>query len=153
MTVAELATILDRLEERGRRVTEPRLRVIHAIASAPSGLTVEEVMRLAPGAGRATVFRTVRLLQELGIVCRVLMEDGRPQYRLARRGHHHHLVCVSCGRIEDFTSCSVADLVEELTRNTEYVVEGHWLEVYGRCHACRLLDSRPVEAPITPERR
>lgn len=152
MTAAELVTILDRLEERGHRVTEPRLRVIRAIASAPGGLAVDEVLRRARGAGRATVFRTMRLLLELGIVCRVLMEGGRVQYRLARRGHHHHLVCVGCGRIEDFTSCSVADLIQELTRSTEYAVEGHWLEVYGRCRACHP-DPHRGEALATSEQR
>src|SRR3990172_9979492 len=87
--------------------------------------------------GRATVFRTIRLLTERGVVCRVLLEDGSLHYRLSRRGHHHHLVCLNCGGVRDLDECAVGDLVRELSRASGYEIEGHWLEVYGRCASCR----------------
>jgi Fur family ferric uptake transcriptional regulator len=95
------------------------------------------MMREARAVGRATVFRTMRLLTELDIVCRVLLEDGSLRYRVSRRGHHHHLVCVSCGNVKDLDECAIADLVRELAAATQYQIEGHWLEFYGRCAACR----------------
>lgn len=55
---------------------------------------------------------------------------------MGRRGHHHHLVCNECGAVEDFTACDVAELVGELTRRTNFTIDGHWLEVYGRCNSC-----------------
>jgi Fur family ferric uptake transcriptional regulator len=81
----------------------------------------------------------MKLLTDLNVVCRVLMDDGTLHYRVSARGHHHHLVCRDCGRVEDFTQCDVTALVNELAKNTQYDIEGHWLEVYGRCDACRVL--------------
>src|SRR3989304_3281786 len=63
--------------------------------------------------------------------------DGSLHYRVSRRGHHHHLVCVSCGNVQDLDECVVGDLVRELAASTEYEIEGHWLEFYGRCATCR----------------
>lgn len=135
--------IIERLEMRGHRVTASRRRVLDAILAQPSHFTVDDVLRATRKVGRATVFRTVKILTDLNLVCRVLLEDGTLHYRLSTRGgHHHHLVCRDCGRVEDFTTCDVGALVRELSRATDYEIEGHWLEVYGRCHACRLL--RPV---------
>lgn len=131
--------VIERLEMRGHRITGSRRRVIDAVLAQPSHFTVDDVLRQSRGVGRATVFRTMRLLTDLNIVCRVLIDDGTLHYRLSTRGHHHHLVCRDCGRVEDFTNCDVTPLIEQLASATRYEIEGHWLEVYGRCHACRLL--------------
>jgi len=127
-------------------MTASRRRVLEALVRAPAHFTVEDLFGLAPGVGRATVFRTMKLLQDLNVVCRVRMEDGSLHYRLSTRGHHHHLVCRTCGRVEDFSTCDVASLVDDLSRNTAYEIEGHWLEVYGRCASCRILES--VAVPV-----
>ena len=142
--MSDLDLIIQRLELRGHRITGSRRRVLEALVAAPAHFTVDDVLRLAPDVGRATVFRTMKLLQDLNVVCRVLMEDGSLHYRLSTRGHHHHLVCRQCGRVEDFSTCDVSSVVEQLTRNTEYEIEGHWLEVYGRCSSCRILESAGV---------
>jgi Fur family ferric uptake transcriptional regulator len=138
--MSDLDLIIERLEMRGHRVTGSRRRVLEALVAAPAHFTVEDVLRDVPGVGRATVFRTMKLLLDLNVVCRVLMEDGSLHYRLSARGHHHHLVCRSCGRVEDFSTCDVASLVEQLTASTDYEIEGHWLEVYGKCASCRILE-------------
>jgi Fur family ferric uptake transcriptional regulator len=136
--MTELDLVAERLEMRGLRLTPARRAVLAAVLDAGPHFTVEEVYQRARGVGRATVFRTMRLLQHLNMVCRVLLDDGRLHYRLNRtRGHHHHLVCRECGRVEAFTDCHVPALVEEVARRTDYQIEGHWLEVYGRCRACR----------------
>jgi len=142
--MSELDLIIQRLDLRGHRMTGSRRRVLEALVAAPAHFTVDDVLRLAGGVGRATVFRTMKLLQDLNVVCRVLMEDGSLHYRLSTRGHHHHLVCRNCGRVEDFSTCDVSSLVRDLTRSTEYEIEGHWLEVYGRCASCRLLERAAV---------
>ena len=100
----------------------------------------------ADKAGAAVGEAATQPLQDLNVVCRVLMEDGSLHYRLSARGHHHHLVCRTCGRVEDFATCDVSSLVRELARNTAYQIEGHWLEVYGRCASCRILEQ--VEARV-----
>ncbi|OGO48368.1 MAG: hypothetical protein A2W34_06750 [Chloroflexi bacterium RBG_16_64_32] len=79
----------------------------------------------------------MRLLTDMDIVCRVLLEDGSLRYRVSRSGHHHHLVCVSCGNVQDLDECAVAGLVREIAAANRYEIDGHWLEFYGRCAACR----------------
>ena len=136
--MTELDLVAERLEMRGLRLTPARRAVLAAVLEAGPHFTVDDVCKRARGVGRATAFRTMRLLQHLNVVCRVLLDDGSLHYRLNRtRGHHHHLVCTGCGRVEAFTNCGVPALAEEVARRTDYEIEGHWLEVYGRCRACR----------------
>ena len=142
--MSDLDLITERLEMRGHRITPSRRRVLAAILAQRAHFTVDDVLRSTRRVGRATVFRTIRLLLDLNVLCRVLLEDGTLHYRLSARGHHHHLVCAGCGRVEDFTRCDVASLVRELARATDYEIEGHWLEVYGRCQACRALAPEPA---------
>ena len=80
----------------------------------------------------------------------MLLEDGTLHYRLSMSGHHHHLVCRDCGRVDDFTTCDVGALVREVQAATDYEIEGHWLEVYGRCQTCRLLRPVATEALAAP---
>ncbi len=154
-----LAAVVQQLEDRGHRVTAPRLAVLAAAADAGDQFSAEEIDRQLPHVGRATVFRTLKLLLDIGIFCRVLLDDGNLRYRWSRRGHHHHLVCNDCGAVQDFTACDVADLVGELTRRANFTVDGHWLEVYGRCGDCSTRAARAVPArygasppPPPPER-
>jgi Fur family transcriptional regulator, ferric uptake regulator len=143
--MSDIDLVIERLEMRGHRITGSRRRVLDAVLSQEGHFTVDDVLRRTRKVGRATVFRTMKILLDLNIVCRVLLEDGTLHYRLSTRGHHHHLVCMDCGRVEDFTTCDVASLVRDLANATDYEIEAHWLEVYGRCHACRLLKREPAE--------
>jgi Fur family transcriptional regulator, ferric uptake regulator len=142
--MSDIDLIVERLEMRGHRITGSRRRVLDAVLAQPAHFTVEDVLRSTRNVGRATVFRTMKLLLDLNIVCRVLLDDGTLHYRVSTRGHHHHLVCRDCGRVEDFTNCDVTSLVRELAKSTDYEIEAHWLEVYGRCHTCRVLKKEPA---------
>jgi len=135
--MTELESVIRRLEALGHRVTPSRVAVIASVLSQRGHFSVDDILRRARAVGRATVFRTMRLLTGLDVVCRVLLDDGSLRYRVSRRGHHHHLVCVSCGNVRDLDECAVGDLVRELAAATEYDIEGHWLEFYGRCASCR----------------
>ncbi len=127
---------IERLEQSGHRITAPRRAVLAAAAAAGDQFSGDQIAHRLPGIGRATVFRTLKLLVELNIFCRVLRDDGDLRYRWSRHGHHHHLVCAGCGGVQDFTACDVTSLVNEIVQRTGFTVEGHWLEVYGRCAAC-----------------
>jgi Fur family ferric uptake transcriptional regulator len=135
--LSDIDVIIERLEGRGHRVTESRRRVLAAALAQPAHFTVDDVLHKTRGVGRATVFRTIKLLLDLNILCRILLDDGTLHYRVSTRGHHHHLVCNDCGRVEDFTRCDVPSLVRRITRGSGYEIEGHWLEMYGRCRDCR----------------
>jgi Fur family ferric uptake transcriptional regulator len=138
--VTDIDLIIERLELRGHRITQSRRRVLDAVLAQPAHFTVDDVLRRTRRVGRATVFRTMKILLDLNIVCRVLLDDGTLHYRLSTGRHHHHLVCTNCGRVEDFSNCDVTSLTRDLQKATQYEIEAHWLEVYGRCQSCRLLD-------------
>lgn len=142
--MSDIDLIVERLALRGHRLTGSRRLVLEAVVGQPGHFTVDDVLHSTPQVGRATVFRTIRLLLDLNVVCRVLLDDGTLHYRISIRGHHHHLVCRGCGRVEDFTTCDVKQLVGQLASATDYQIEGHWLELYGRCGACAL--AAPAEA-------
>ncbi len=134
---SSLATqLLETLEERGHRSTSPRRAVVNAIAGQNKHFTAEELRGQLPGVGRATIYRSLRLLVESGVLCRVLLEEGNLHYQLSHRGHHHHLLCVECGSSQDLLGCDIEDLLQTVSAAHEFQLSGHWLEVYGRCHAC-----------------
>lgn len=134
----EVDSVIRRLEALGHRITPARLGIISAVLTQSGHFSVDDILRQARNVGRATVFRTMRLLTDLDILCRVLLEDGSLHYRVSRRSHHHHhLVCVSCGNVRELEDCAVGDLLLDLAAATGYDIEGHWLEFYGRCSECR----------------
>lgn len=135
--MSALEEIARQLEARGYRVTPSRRAVIAAVLQQRHHFTVDDLLRRCRGTGRATVFRTVRLLSEIGVVCRVLMEDGSRHYAVSRREHHHHLVCTACGQVQDLDQCAIEGALRELSQSSGYEIDGHWLELYGRCRACR----------------
>jgi Fur family ferric uptake transcriptional regulator len=133
-----LESIVRQLQEQKYRITPSRLAVVEAALDRSGHFSVDDIVSQVPGVGRATVFRTMKLLSEMGIVCRVLVEDGSLRYRLSQRhDHHHHLVCVSCASVQELDACIDPEVLDELARSTGYEIEGHWLEFFGRCTACR----------------
>lgn len=133
--------IVEQIEACGHRATISRRAIVRQVLASPPHFTAEELARRLPAIGRATLFRTMKLLQDLGVVCRVVMEDGSLHYRLSSSGHHHHLVCVGCGRVEDFSDDEIRRLIDDLGRSTRYRIEGHWLDVHGRCESCAALEA------------
>ncbi|MSQ13066.1 MAG: transcriptional repressor [Dehalococcoidia bacterium] len=133
--------LLHRLAESGARLTPTRAAVLRALTSRSDGFTVEELCGDVRPVGRATVFRTVRLLLQKGLVCKLAMGDATPRYALSRSGHHHHAVCVRCGAVDDFRGCDLDDLVQRVAAAAESEVLGHRLEVYVVCAQCRRNDA------------
>lgn len=126
-----------RLAEVGHRVTGPRRAVIDAISAIEGPFTIEELSAAAPGVGRATVFRTMKLLQEADVVCRMVLEDGGVRYELSGGAHHHHLICSSCGDIAEFSDPELDALIQRNAQGHTFQLGAHSLELYGRCAACR----------------
>jgi Fur family ferric uptake transcriptional regulator len=126
-----------RLERLGLRVTAPRRELLAAITDLGDHFSAERLAEAAPGVGRATVFRTLRVLLDAGVVCQVVEPDGGIEYRVTALGHHHHLLCADCGAVDDFAGCDISDLLEELAARTGYEISAHRLEVYGRCADCQ----------------
>lgn len=125
------------LEEEGHRVTLTRRAVLKVIAESPAPLTAEDISDEVPEIGRATVFRTVKLLHELGVVCRVTMENGGVRYVMAAQEHHHHLVCSTCGTVREFACPQLDQAIQAEARNADFELHGHTVELYGICSDCR----------------
>ena len=133
-------TIASLLATKGHRLTAGRRAVVEAVLAGDDLFSVADIQRLVPRIGRATVFRTMRLLVALDLVCRVRLEDGTPRYRLrAAPQHHHHLVCTGCGSVEDFSDCDLDAMSEALAGRTKYEIRGHRLEMFGLCPTCRVV--------------
>jgi Fur family transcriptional regulator, ferric uptake regulator len=132
----EAQLLLDDLRDQGFKITSPRHVVIESVVGRDDNFTAEELAsELA--IGRATVYRTLKLLVDQGLVCRVVLNDGAVCYRAAHRSHHHHLVCVSCGATEDVHLADVENVIDGVRSATQYDIVGHRIEIYGFCPNCK----------------
>ena len=146
----EADAVLERLEQRGYRPTGPRRVVVDEILSRRVPFTSAEllgsVQAHSPGIGRATVFRTIDLLSRMGILQRIHQDPdgGRCHAYLACSDtHHHHLICNVCGKVTDFREEAGLDaLVRQIEQHTDFKVEGHRLELVGRCATCQATAAR-----------
>ena len=135
--------LLDTLGEQGYRSTSPRKAVAQAIAGKQGHFTAEQLRQELREVGRATIYRSLKLLVDSGALCRVLLEDGKLHYQLSHQGHHHHLLCVECGASQDLLGCDIEDLLHQVSAAHNFQLSGHWLEIYGRCY-----DSQPQAATV-----
>ena len=142
--LASLESIEHALEREGVRLTGPRRALVEVMRGLGDHFGADELVAATPAVGRATVFRTLRLLQDLGIVCQVVLDGGTVAYRLASGEHHHHLVCSECGAVSDFASGDLEGVLQEIARRTGYRVDAHRLEVYGLCPECRAAAPAPA---------
>lgn len=122
----------------GARATPQRRLLLELIAGWPGRFTpldvYDEARKRQPGVGLATVYRTVELLRQNGSV-RALRGEGVPAYVRCRPEHHHHLVCLTCGAVEETELCSVPSAAE-LRRRHGFAVQEHELDLYGTCARC-----------------
>ena len=120
------------------RLTPQRRALLDLIADREGSFTAVDLFQQArkrkPKLGLATVYRTVDLLRRTGSV-RPLAGDARPAYVRCDPGHHHHLVCLSCGAVEETELCG-APSPAELRRRYGFQAEGHELDIYGTCGRC-----------------
>lgn len=142
----DIEWILQRLDGEGYRVTGPRRTVLEGVVGHRAPFTSSELLsaiqRRDPSIGRATVFRTLDLLTRLGVVGRIHRDAGNGRchaYLACDDSHHHHLICNSCGTVTDFTEDKELDaLARKIEQRTAFQVEGHRLELIGRCPACQI---------------
>lgn len=142
MSRAVANAVLRRLGTDGRRQTTPRATVIAAALRRAQPFTAQELVRelARRGIGRATVFRTLDLLVSLDVLSRIHgIEQGSRciRYTACAPSHHHHLVCRSCGKVEEIRASGLEERIEALARARGFQPLGHGLEVQGICAACR----------------
>ncbi|MDX1599921.1 MAG: Fur family transcriptional regulator [Anaerolineales bacterium] len=130
------------LHKSGYRVTGPRLAVAKVLLEADDWLAPEEIHRRGQtyhaALGLVTVYRTLDLLEELGRVRRIHVNDGCHGYVRTELSHGHHLVCRSCQQVVEFPGSEDLDgLMEGLAQRTGFLIEDHLLELSGVCPGCQ----------------
>ncbi|SET83907.1 Fur family transcriptional regulator [Oceanicella actignis] len=128
-------SIIERCEAKGLRMTGQRRLLARLLQEADDHPDVEELHRRAAqedaNISLATVYRTVKLLEEAGILEKVDFGDGRARYEDAEREHHDHLIDLTTGDVIEFVDPEIEELQERIARRLGYELRGHKLELYG----------------------
>lgn len=137
-------TWLEQLQASGCRITTPRRAIVNIMANSSHALEAIEIFDLSredhPRLGLVTVYRTLDMLEQLGLVQRVHQPDGCHLYLRAPEGHEHILLCRSCRRTDYFSGDDLSDLIEVTSQNSGYEIEEHWLQLFGLCASCQQLN-------------
>jgi len=128
-------TIISRCETNGLRMTGQRRIIAQVLEDSDDHPDVEELYARASaldaGISIATVYRTVKLFEEAGILDRLEFGDGRARYEDADRDHHDHLIDMNSGEVIEFVDPEIEALQEKIAAKLGYELRGHRLELYG----------------------
>jgi Fe2+ or Zn2+ uptake regulation protein len=132
------------LTEAGIRFTEGRRQVIAALLEADGPRSAAELhLQIAAAVPLSSLYRSLAVMAEADVLAPHHGTKGVTRYELAEwlTGHHHHLVCVDCGTVDDIElppplESTLHDLVEVVADSGDFAAAGHALEVVGRCKAC-----------------
>ena len=129
------------LAGKGRRNTRSRKAVADVLEKAELPVTVEEIHQKVRGMGfstnLSTVYRTLELMESMGLVEKSVMMGSRACYQLVNNGHRHHVVCTGCHRMIPIAGCPLETLEKNIGEATKFDITGHKLELYGLCPACK----------------
>jgi Fur family ferric uptake transcriptional regulator len=132
---------LDTLQDKGYRLTESRRVVIEVLAGSNRALDAAEVFGLArrrySSLGLVTVYRTLAKLEELDLIQQVHQPDGCEAYIASLPGHQHLLICRGCGRTEYFRGDKLDGLMTRVERESGFLIQDHWLQLFGLCADCQ----------------
>lgn len=139
-----------RFRGNGYRLTVSRQAILSALSRTSKHLSAEDIYlsvhKVYPAIGLTTVYRTLELLVQMGLVFKFDFGDGRARYELTqgpRTRHHHHLICMKCGRVIDYTDfvSKETDLIQKtekaLTEKYKFKVSSHQIHFWGLCERCR----------------
>jgi Fur family ferric uptake transcriptional regulator len=140
----------------GYRLTIPRQAILDVLSRTSKHLSAEDIYlavhKVYPAIGLTTVYRTLELLVQMGLVFRFDFGDGRSRYELAKGPnvkHHHHLVCTSCGRIIDYSELIdeeaklLGEIEKTLSNKYRFKIHGHQIHFLGLCDKCSPASTNP----------
>jgi Fur family ferric uptake transcriptional regulator len=135
--------VATRLRAVGQRLTANRQALLDALTAAARPLTIPEILDDRPDLAQSSVYRNLVVLEEADVVHRVVGTDDFARWELTEdlAGHHHHLICAQCGRVEDVPASaglerSVAAAAAAITRTTGFRTQHHRLDLVGVCESC-----------------
>jgi Fe2+ or Zn2+ uptake regulation protein len=137
------ATALERLRDVDQRYTTGRRTIVEELAAAGRPLTMSELLSQRADLAQSSAYRNLTSLEQAGVVHRIVGTDEYARFELAEdlAGHHHHLICSSCGAVADFTispelEAALADAFSEAAGAAGFAAEHHRLDLLGRCGRC-----------------
>lgn len=133
-----------RLAAADQRYTSSRRALVDTLMAAGRPLTIPEIISASPELPQSSAYRNVTTLMEVGIVRRVSGTDDHGRFELAEElsGHHHHLVCASCGAVNDVSSSprlerALAEAARAAAQEWDFEITDHNFDLVGLCHECR----------------
>jgi Fur family transcriptional regulator, ferric uptake regulator len=140
VTRADLSAVYRELSRSGCRVTQQRKAIVAEFAGQQRYVTPQELhARLAarrPRIGLATVYRTLEVLERIGAASRALRPSGEASYLFCAGAHHHHAVCVNCGKVDDVPCGSAERFARTLATRLHFRLTQHRVELLGLCERC-----------------
>lgn len=130
------------LKKAGLKITLPRTKILQILESAQDHhLSAEDVYRILVDAGEdiglATVYRVLTQFEEAKLVVRHNFAEGHSVFELDHGEHHDHLVCVKCGRVDEFVDHVIEKRQREVANEAGFSITDHSLNIYGICGACQ----------------
>jgi len=129
------------LQDLGYRLTPQRLMVLEMIAESTDHISAEDIYERIkpryPHINISTIYRTLELLKQLGLVTVTDMGDGRITYHYADKGHHHHLICHRCGGKLELDESLFVPLKKTLMKEYGFQADLRHLAIFGRCRTCQ----------------
>lgn len=129
------------LQQKGHRLTAARRAIVHTLVNRGGHVSADELVNLVqqetPGVGRMTVYRTLDLLAELGLIRPIYQGSGAAHYVIMDSGHHHHLICSNCEGVFEFDECTVEEIAQQVSGRYHFRIQGHLLEFFGLCQRCQ----------------
>lgn len=139
------ASIVERLNDADLRYTAGRRALVLGLRSAQGPVTLPELLDLAPDLATSSAYRNLSLLEDAGVVRRVVTSDDHSRFELAESltEHHHHLICQQCGLVRDVTLADPLERVldeafDEVAAREGFTLTNHAIDIYGLCPDCGL---------------
>ncbi|MFN2613186.1 MAG: Fur family transcriptional regulator [Actinomycetota bacterium] len=133
----------ERLRRAGQRYSANREALVETLRNATKPLTIPEILKTNRTLPMSSAYRNLAILEQAGVVHRIVTRDEFARYELAEdlTTHHHHLICVSCGGVEDFTAPSrfeesATSALGKVASKAGFTIRSHRLDVLGLCKTC-----------------
>ena len=150
--VDRFAIFKEHLRRQGLKSTAQRDDIAHVFFASNRHISVEElyndVKRVNPRIGYATVYRTMKLLTECGLAAERHFRDAEARYESTEGHHHDHLICESCGKIVEFEEERIEALQAAVAQRLGFQFTGHKMELYGLCSDCRKRSTARTRTPL-----
>jgi Fur family transcriptional regulator, ferric uptake regulator len=132
---------LAHMKENGYRLTGARSVIVEILAGTNIALEASDIHKIAnqkyPSVGLVSVYRTLSILEHLGLIQRIHQPEKCQAYITAFTSHEHLILCNHCGRVEFFTGDDIGVLAKRVENECDYEIQGHWLQFFGICKNCQ----------------